>query len=279
MTHRTEWTSSGSDLAEARLQVHHALQLVAVGLGRSLMEPAPDDSHTSVLWDVGAARWYGPAIPGTPGFRGFLSPAGLEIGLLDGHADIAASLPLAGSHLMEALAWLRDEVDKRGGSSERVSLASHFEIPDHGVARGEPFPEPGPAHGELSERFGEAHELVETVRTVWPGASPVRTWPHHFDLGATLPVEGDRVSVGIGFSPGDEHYDEPYYYVSPFPYPPPAALPGLEGSGHWKTEPFVSAILTDSERSAAGGSWETVAGFLGRAVPAARDVAGQTADG
>jgi hypothetical protein len=64
---------------------------------------------------------------------------------------------------------------------------------------------------------------------------------------ATLLAHGDggERSVGIGLAAGDESYDEPYFYCSPYPRPD-AALPDLP-AGHWHTEGFFSAVLTASE--------------------------------
>jgi len=45
-------------------------------------------------------------------------------------------------------------------------------------------------------------------------------------------------------SPGDEYYDEPYFYVSDYPEPDPAALPSLPTLGHWHLRDFVAAVAT-----------------------------------
>ncbi|MGH6975180.1 MAG: hypothetical protein ACRED6_11175, partial [Stellaceae bacterium] len=37
-------------------------------------------------------------------------------------------------------------------------------------------------------------------------------------------------------------YDEPYFYVSPYPYPVAARLPPLPSLGHWHTRGFTAAI-------------------------------------
>ena len=53
------------------------------------------------------------------------------------------------------------------------------------------------------------------------------------------------MSVARG-SPGDEHYAEPYFYVSPYPYPDLAALQPLPKFGHWHTRDFTAAIAPAS---------------------------------
>ena len=54
------------------------------------------------------------------------------------------------------------------------------------------------------------------------------------------------LTVGVGLSPGDTSYDEPYWYVSPYPYPDTANLPPLAGDGFWHTQHWVGAVLTAS---------------------------------
>ena len=46
---------------------------------------------------------------------------------------------------------------------------------------------------------------------------------------------GEEIVIGVGLSPGDTYYAEPYWYVSPYPYPGLEDLPVLDGSGFWHT--------------------------------------------
>ena len=38
-----------------------------------------------------------------------------------------------------------------------------------------------------------------------------------------------------------------YWYVTPWPYPDPDALPTLDGPGAWHTEGWVGAVLSGEE--------------------------------
>jgi hypothetical protein len=66
--------------------------------------------------------------------------------------------------------------------------------------------------------------------------------------------------MGVGFSPGDEYYDEPYFYVSIYPAPLVTTLPALP-VGHWHSHHFTAAIATagsildESDQGAAVGSF------------------------
>ena len=71
------------------------------------------------------------------------------------------------------------------------------------------------------------------------GLGPIRIWPHHFDLGAILPG-----TIGVGLSPGDAYYAEPYFYVTP---PSPIDRgPAIAGGGFWRTDGWTGAVLLAS---------------------------------
>ena len=82
-------------------------------------------------------------------------------------------------------------------------------------------------------------------------AGAVRCWPHHFDIATLLNFEpaedGTARSIGIGLSPGDHHYHQPYVYVSPWPHLKAAGLPLLPPPGHWHTQEFVAAVMTGDQ--------------------------------
>ena len=60
-------------------------------------------------------------------------------------------------------------------------------------------------------------------------------------------------TVGLGLSPGDDAYAEPYWYVAPWPHPDASReLPPLASGGHWHREGFTAAILTGSDFLAGG---------------------------
>lgn len=54
-------------------------------------------------------------------------------------------------------------------------------------------------------------------------------------------------SVGVGMSPGDETYTQPYFYINPWPHLATGDLPDLPVPGHWHTDGFVGAIATGED--------------------------------
>jgi len=263
-------------LVDARLQLHHAAQL-ASALGLTFLEPRADDSHPNLGWDEELGALVGHATPVAGGLRAALWPAGLEVLLVGTDGATAGALPLAGQTLEAAYRWLEETLGGLGAGLSASGLRrTDYEIPDHAVARGVPFTEPGPAHAELARWFSNGRAVLAAASLGVEDPSEVRIWPHHFDLGAlvvlaTHPDGSLARSIGLGLSPGDDNYPEPYFYVSPWPYPEATVLPEL-AAGHWHTAGFTSAILAADELVAARPDEQErqLRAFLDAAVKASR---------
>ncbi len=75
-------------------------------------------------------------------------------------------------------------------------------------------------------------------------------------------------------SPGDGSYAEPYWYVTPWPYPAAERLPELD-TGRWHTDGWVGAVLTGTEvvdQSKHANQQEFIDAFLQEAAFACRAV-------
>jgi len=166
-----------------------------------------------------------------------------------------------------------------GLDSARLNPRKHYTIPSHGVADGAPFSSRiGNELMELSRYWSNAAAVLDdTVRST-PGASQVRTWPHHFDIATliALPDTGTtgRRTIGVGQSPGDDSYAEPYWYVGPYPYPPTRDFPPVAGGGHWHTKGWLGAVLPASSFVAARDQRAQVGAFIDSAITACRRLLG-----
>ena len=258
------------ELTDARLQCHHAAQAI-VSLGISLLPQRDDDSHTNLGWDPELGALTSHPVPGIEPFRGGLAIAELE--LLVAGDGISNRIPLSGKTMADAWQWLLAEVRKAGGDFKRMTNAKHYTIPSHPVAVGAPFQrQPAAAFAELAAYYGLADRILSGVAAKTPGASPVRCWPHHFDIATliTLPPRGPTTrTVGAGLSPGDDSYGEPYFYVTPSPYPPVDRL-GRLPSGHWHTTGWTGAVLPGSEMLSNLDPERQAREFVGGAVEACR---------
>src|SRR5512134_758659 len=230
-------------LAAARSLAHRAVQWPARAAWANL-EPAADDSHTSLSWDPDMAALVSQPFPG--GVRVGLRVALHELVLTtESRCD---ALPLTGKSDTEIGSWLDHKLVAEG-----LKPASGAKLP---------YETPSAMFGRAADEalrfpalalwFAFAAEALEELRQKYrrykPGPGPVRCWPHHFDIAILValekgPAESAR-SIGIGVSPGDGYYAQPYVYVSPYPKPDTGNLPALPPGGRWHTKDFFGAVAT-----------------------------------
>jgi hypothetical protein len=188
-------------------------------------------------------------IPAAAPFRFALRVRELGLVVIDQlSGDDSAAFPLQRQTRNDALAWMRREAGRRGLDGNRLLTRLHFAITPHPTDEGGAFEHASDGTlDELASWYADASLLLETTRERMAGAGPVRCWPHHFDIATLvrLPRGGAFQTIGIGLSPGDASYPEPYYYVSP--YPQPLRRPRPLSIGTWHTEGWWGGALVGSE--------------------------------
>jgi hypothetical protein len=238
-------------LTDARLQGHYAAQWLARA-ARAYIPPQPDGGHTSLIWDRAIDGLT--TQPFKNGARLSLQLNNLTLALSNGNGPAGVqSLDLSGRPDPEVRKWLGEHLGQRGIDAGGLDTPSPYEIPAHAIAKGAPYNAvtSADALAELAAWFSNAEILLGQIQIQLAGrklaVSPVCCWPHHFDLAVltTLPKQiADHTGyVGAGFSPGDQYYNEPYFYVSIYPKPDPATLPTLPMFGHWHTHEFMAAVV------------------------------------
>lgn len=264
-------------LSEARLQAHTAAQWLARA-ARAYIPPQPDDGHTSLILDR--------AIDGLKtqplenGTRLSLQLSNLTLALSDGNGPAGVqSIFLSGRTDAEVRAWLGGQLGKRGIDAAGLDAPSPYQIPAHAIGKGAPYDaiRSADALAGLAAWFSNAELLLRQIQSQLTerklAVSPVCCWPHHFDLATltTLPKHTADATgyIGVGLSPGDEYYAEPYFYVSVYPKPDPAMLPTLPMFGHWHTHEFMAAVVPAHKIVAARNQESETTEFLNCAVDAA----------
>jgi hypothetical protein len=235
-------------LSEARLQAHYAVQWLA-RTARAYVTTRPGDHHTNLGWDEALEGFTTHALP-----RGTvlgLNISRLRLVLSDG-AGVAQSdaIDLVGCRDAAIREWLRQHLGARGLNAAALDIPAPYQMPDHPIGHGAPYGPAGLAGAlaELVAWYENATQILGEIRQRIVGrgidAPPVRCWPHHFDLDSLIALgsQADERTVGIGFCPGDDYYDQPYFYVSCHPPPAVAALPLLPPVGHWHTHHFTAAV-------------------------------------
>lgn len=234
------------ELSDARLQAHWAAQLVEL-VGRALVPEQDDWSHV-------AMTWLDPLELLAGGFTRHGVRVGLRVrdqclAVLDADDRIEWSFGLDGKTLEGAKHWLQEVLTEEGEHPDLGDLRE--DRPGHPVREGEPFRLDETAHfEELSTWFGNCARILQVVSENTQSAGPLRCWPHHFDIATRITLDPDESdedkarSIHVGLSPGDESYDEPYLYVTPWPKPTSPESEPLAGNGHWHvTDDLVAAVL------------------------------------
>ena len=273
--HKSQWHEiSGIDhglLREARLQAHYGVQWLARA-ARAYIAPLPDDAHTNLGWDDEL-----PGLVTHPLPRGAviaLNMRAVALDLRDGPSPTSArSFKLDGRRDADIRAWLGEELAARGFDAEALDAPSPYQIPDHPLGHGAAYATGGlgEALAGLVAWYANADCILAQARQrlVARGVAPppVRCWPHHFALDSLLALAAPPRTVGLGFSPGDEYYDQPYFYVSAYPPPPDVtALPSLPPIGHWHTHRFTAAVAVADRIIAASDPQAATAAFVSAAA-------------
>ena len=256
LLNHTSWQTLGAvlpkNLVEARLQLHWAAQIVSA-VGTTLVPPREDDSHTNFEWLDRISVLAGEPVQGRKKIRAAIAPATLTLHVLGEDARVLDSFSLDGRTYHEGIAWMGRAVEDGAELKLPRPLARReLALPAHPVAEGgrAKFTAHLRELTELSRWFANADSVGRALASGSEHTSPVRCWPHHFDHALLISLEPEKAfvgkTIGMGMEPGDENYDEPYWYVNPYPRPDPASLPELT-SGSWHTQGWVGAILRGSE--------------------------------
>ncbi len=236
-----------SELTEARLEAHHAVQWVARAT-RAYCKAEPDDSHTSLSWDAGLHALMGQAL--TPDLTVGLRLEDLTFLAKSKRGD--ESFNLLGQSESAAEKWLAELVERHNLAPQKLKDPGPYTLSHQHL-------DSGGAYGtvekkereELAKYYNNAPPLLEAIRAIYPHASPVRCWPHFFDIATLLTFEQngstEKATIGAGLSPGDATYPEPYFYVSLWPYPPENNLPSVTEPAFWHLEGFTALILRSAD--------------------------------
>jgi hypothetical protein len=238
----------------SRVQLHYAIQFIAV-VGLALAPPQEDYSHTAMEFNSESNTFIGKLISGKNPFRVALEPVNLISQIIDVQNHPIAEFSWDGKTMAEAFDWHKQEIAKLGADTSQIQS---FEIPpddfpDADFARGAAFDASKDAEirQEVTNYFANTQILLQEIALANSGSTPIDIWAHHFDMAIKILLPGEKngesMSIGIGISPGDFSYNEPYWYVIPWPYLPKENLPALEEESFWHTEDWIGAVLLSSQ--------------------------------
>jgi hypothetical protein len=274
---RFDWSKLGrtppAGLVVARDLAHHAAQW-PTRAARANLQPVPDDSHSAFTWEASHAALLSRRLPAKGGdVRVGVRIPRLELIITRGD-NVLDAFQLGGKTDAQAGAWLDSKLRALGLNLAR-DVQLPYELPVHPLG-GHPHDlgRLGRELGELARWFGGAADVLEEFASRLAGAGPVLCWPHHFDIATLVKLEdgppANARSIGVGASPGDKYYAQPYVYISPWPRFDGEKLPDAPGPGHWHTEGFFGAVATGDTILAMGDRGRGLMAFINAAFDISR---------
>jgi hypothetical protein len=253
---RFDWSKLGrtppAALAGARQLAHHAAQW-PTRAARANLKAVPDDSHSAYAWEASHAALVTQGLPAKGGeVRVGIRIPRLEMIITRGD-NVLDAFQFHGKTDAQAGTWIDSKL-RALGLKPASDVRLPYELPDHPTGgRPHELGMLGRELGELARWFGGSADVLEEFAAGLAGAraSPVTCWPHHFDIAMLVSLEqghpANARSIGVGVSPGDEYYAQPYVYVSPWPRFDGDKLPDPPPPGHWHTEGFFGAVATGDD--------------------------------
>jgi len=252
---RFDWSKLGrtppTALVTARSLAHHAAQW-PTRAARANLKSLSGESHSAFIWDASHAALVTEALPAKGGdVRVGIRPARLELIVTRGD-NVLDAFQFEARTDAAAGAWIDSKL-RALSLKPAGDVTLPYDLPDHPTGgRPHQLGKLGRELGELSRWFaGSADVLDEFARLRGLRVGPVLCWPHHFDIATLVNFDEGRSenprSIGVGVSPGDEYYAQPYVYISPWPRIEGEELPDLPPPGHWHTEGFFGAVATGEE--------------------------------
>jgi hypothetical protein len=274
-----DWSTLGAKtpttLVRARNLAHHAAQWAAKA-ARANLQAVSDDGHSSLSWDSerGAFMSQPLAAAGAEVRVGF-KLRGFALTIVRNNRNLD-EFELGGRKDSSVAVWF-DSALRALGLKPASDVELPYALPSLPVTRGSAYQVSGEseAFDELARWYEAAGDLLADVATAHAGAGPVRCWPHHFDIATLIALDAagaeNARSIGVGVSPGDEHYAQPYVYVTPWPRLNPATLPPLPSPGSWHLKGFVGAVATAEQILLQPERGPDVSAFVDAAIAIGRE--------
>lgn len=234
------------------LQIHHAAQFVA-SMGNAFCAKESDDSQSNLAWISSRHGLLGHEIKFDTSIWVGLLYHPFELHIFDTNLDSIAYLNLGGEKKSDIILWLKQQITTLGGHPDHFRMIDHFEIPHHPTMDGEPFVIRNMVyHQEMAKYRSNAALVLKELAEQFEHASKVRIWPHHFDIGAFIPLAFSEQNtptkaISIGLAVADHRINEYYYYVSQWLAEGNVQyenLPPLDSGGDWICqEDYNGAVL------------------------------------
>lgn len=222
-----------------------------------------DHRHLATTYLHGPRALVGCRIRGDRDFHVGLRLASPALLVLDEKFAVLQQFELIGRTIFEGRTWLLETTEKLTGETARNEPLLEARLDAHPLMEGQPFGR-GCEEGfvEVDRAYSNADSVLRRVLADIAPGTPVRCWPHHFDIAALVEIDGDgdeQCTVGLGMAPADDRLDRAYFYGSPWPGPAKSSeLPAL-AHGAWLTDgPLLASLPVYAVAAAGPGAKQAV---------------------
>jgi hypothetical protein len=224
-------------------QLHLAAQYLAAA-GISFVKKEDDDSHTNLGWNSDKSRMETHVFGTNKNQLAFnLNSTSLEW-LESG--QILESFDLSKNKHLEIVAWISSQSVK-SGLAQSYAYQFHYDLPYKAIADLDTFTFNKEDLKEVTQTFSIAQQAFDEFLSSNNLDSPIRIWPHHFDLGIYTALNS-TFFMGAGLAIPDSLVDDLYYYASGYNHGTAVLTKGFSGlsKGNWRSD-WDGATLAASQ--------------------------------
>ena len=219
-------------------QLHIAAQYLAA-IGISFVAKQADDSHTNLGWDGIKITTH------SFGEGNFQVGFNLKSQSLEWikNGVITNVIDLNESNHGAVLNWFSEQVNANN-INEAFQYKFHYELPYEKIKVNDSFSFDSSEVLKYSQYLTTAQKAFETFLASNKLESPIRIWPHHFDLGIYTKLS-NNLFLGAGLAIPDSLVDDLYYYASGWLDGNAISTKAFSGlsNGNWRSSDWDGATL------------------------------------
>lgn len=235
------------------ITLHRVVQLLSL-TGVNLLEPLPDDSQNTQVWDSTSEMILGRIFDiNNINYRMGIGLSPFSLHLLNEQLKTQKSINITGLDKPALYSIWADWITNLGFEGKLITKL-HYDLPENEHYSSNQF-------SEISKEFKStwiqlrtiANQAMEKLNRLSGITSEINIWPHHFDTGVYYPItkeDGQTTqSIGAGLAMADSKINEPYFYIYGWTKKGAIDYSSAPSNDHgqWTTKGWQGAVLRASE--------------------------------
>ena len=231
-------------------QYHIAIQVVVLP-GRSYLQKSPRDEHATLELDNHRNSLVGKWISCKNNrWRCGISMEQKKIYFEEEGSPEPLEADFRNKTFNELMLWLEESLATAGFSVSSLNSTTPYKLPDYTKQKTPLCFDRNNGFEFFFPFYKNSSFLFENFKKYVDVHCENRLWPRHLNQKISIMIKDSgepstSTYLGLGMSPGDQYYDEPYLYVNCWPY--------LEGDlpepsvGFWHIDDWVGTVFLFSD--------------------------------